>query len=100
VATLTIRRPRSWGEAGKARHLKVFVDGHEAATLRPGRSAVIDLPPGRHEVMGKVDWTTSPALTFDLDSAGALTVEVSQPFSSIFDAVFRPHGSMKIRIVP
>lgn len=95
VANLHVQRPHDGG--GILRRLVVQVDGREVARLKQGESADILLPPGAHTVMGRMDWTSSPALDIDLAEDEPARVEVALPLSALWNMVKRPRSALSIR---
>ena len=63
-SALVIRRGKAYVD--KARAYKVLVDGNEVGRIKNGEEAVYPLPPGRHELLLKIDWATSPSEIFEL----------------------------------
>jgi hypothetical protein len=97
VATLHLVRPNDY--AGRYRSLKVLVDGQQAAALKPNQRVSIVVGDGAHEAVGKMDWMRSRPTSFDIAGSEDVTVELSIPFGSIFDAVFRPRRAIRARMV-
>jgi hypothetical protein len=95
VSTLNVQRPHDGG--GILRRLVVQVDGREVARLKQGESADIPLPPGKHTVVGSMDWTNSPALDIDLAEGEQARVEVALPLSALWNMVRRPRTALSIR---
>jgi hypothetical protein len=48
------------------RRLGVDVDGQQVAALKQGESVDIPVPAGTRGVVGRMDWTTSPALNVEV----------------------------------
>lgn len=64
---------------GIVRRLKVFVDGREAATVRVGGTARVEVEPGEHRVSVKMDWTTSPEVAVTVDGSRDVALEAAAP---------------------
>src|SRR5687768_10689604 len=95
MGSLLVQRPHDGG--GILRRLVVQVDGREVARLKQGESADIVLSPGKHTVMGSMDWTGSPALDVDLAEGEQVRVEVALPFSVLWNMIRRPSAALSIR---
>jgi hypothetical protein len=95
VVNLHVQRPYNGG--GILRRLIVQVDGREVARLKQGESADIPLPPGKHTVIGRMDWTSSPAFDIDLAEEEEARVEVALPLSALWKMARRPLTALSIR---
>ena len=95
VGNLHVQRPNDGG--GILRRLVVQVDGSEVARLKQGESADVPLPPGKHTVVGSMDWTSTPALSLDLAEDEKARVEVALPLSALWNMVRRPRTALSIR---
>lgn len=95
MAHLRLMRPYDGG--GTLRRLRVEVDGHEVATLRQYRSAELDLAPGRHTVVGRMDWAGSAALDIELTEGEELVLEIALPLISMRDRLERGPRTLVIR---
>jgi hypothetical protein len=95
VASLHVQRPHDGG--GILRRLIVQVDGREVARLKQGESADVPVSPGKHTVMGSMDWTSSPALEIDLAEDEQARVEVALPISALWNMIRRPRTALAIR---
>ena len=47
-----------------------MVDGEEVGTIRQGARENLEISPGRHEVMLKIDWAQSQPLQLELAQSG------------------------------
>jgi hypothetical protein len=68
VATVTIERTRTY--FGRARRLKVVIDGRVAGSLRHGEVRSFPVGDAEHTVMTKMDWFKSPVVRVDLGDGG------------------------------
>src|SRR5262245_45996688 len=71
---LTIKRPSQF--ADRARAYRIFVDGAPAGTGKAGSEISLDLPPGEHEILARIDWCRSNVLKAVVPSNGAIGAEV------------------------
>jgi hypothetical protein len=97
MATLHLVRPNDHG--GRYRSVEVFMDGHKVADLRPNRQVTLDLPVGRHEVLGRMDWVRSCAVMIEASENDEFTVELSLPFRAIIDTFIRPSRAIRSRLL-
>src|SRR5262245_15638529 len=65
VATITVER-KAGGFGHRLRKYKVVVDGQEVGRVGDDESLSTEVSPGAHEVLLKVDWCQSPALSVDV----------------------------------
>jgi hypothetical protein len=95
VGRLRIERPYDGG--GILRRLVVEVDGRRVAALKQRQSAEVELAPGRHTVVGHMDWASSAALEIDLAEGDDVRMEVALPLSAMWDVLRHPRRSLSIR---
>jgi hypothetical protein len=81
---LTIARDSAYVD--RARAYKIMVDGKEVGRIKNNTSQTISVPGGSHELFLKVDWATSPTLTFEVN-AGEEVRYVCRPTANAFLAV-------------
>ena len=76
AATVHIHRAKAkWKDRFRA--YAVVVDGSEAAEVRNGASAVIEVAPGAHEIQAKIDWTSSNPVAVTLGDGDAIHLGVA-----------------------
>jgi hypothetical protein len=75
IATLTVQRP---GEAGidRASAYEIIVDGVPKGSVRSGRELSLALPPGRHTVRARMNWTGSDDLPVHLGPGATVKLRV------------------------
>jgi hypothetical protein len=95
VATLRLERPHDGG--GILRRLRVEVDGREVAALPQGKSVAVPVAAGAHSVMGRMDWTSSPALDVEVAEGDEVRIEVALPLSAMWNMLRRPRSALTIR---
>jgi hypothetical protein len=74
MATLILTRPRQYVDM--LRRYTIIVDGHRRATIRRGQTISLDLPPGRHQVVAKIDWCRSNPVEIEVGPEGRHFLEV------------------------
>ena len=95
MARLRVERPYDGG--GILRRLVVEVDGERVAVLKQQRSVELELPAGRHTVVGRMDWASSATLEVDLAEGDDLRLEAALPLASMWDTLMRPRRALSIR---
>ena len=90
AARIEVER-RAGGYTDRARAYKVMVDGAEAARVKAGESAGVDVAPGAHKVQMAIDWARSPAFDVELgegETARFACHPNANPFNAIFYVLF------------
>lgn len=95
MAHLRLERPYDAG--GILRRLTVEVDGRRVASLRQYQSAELELPPGRHTVVGLMDWTSGTTLEVDLRDDDELRLEIALPLIPMWEAMRYRHRALVAR---
>jgi hypothetical protein len=75
MARIIISRKKEW--SNRARKFGVYIDGEKKDTVLNGEIKDIEVPAGKHKIMFKVDWCTSPEIEIELKEDKSKTVEVS-----------------------
>lgn len=91
MATLTVSRLRD--SAGVMRSITIEVDGRPSLKVRHGQTDQVNVGPGRHTVRARMDWCSSPELTFEGDTH----VEVEYPFQSFLKLFRNTDTAISIR---
>jgi hypothetical protein len=73
------------GYRDRFRRYAVILDGRVVGRIKPGQAIEIDISPGSHVAMVKIDWCSSPRLTFSV-SPGEDVVLACRPGGSLFAA--------------
>lgn len=74
------------------RAYNVVVDGQERGTIRNGGSLSLELDPGHHTVLLRIDWCSSRPLEIDLDSGERVRLVCrpnAKPWSVIYWSLLR-----------
>lgn len=74
MAKIILSRKKEW--ANRARKFTIFIDGEKKDTISNGEIKEIELAPGKHKILLKVDWFSSPELEVDVKEERAKTIEV------------------------
>ena len=75
MAKLIISRRKEW--QNKSRKFKLFIDGEQIDVINDGEIKEINLSQGKHTIVFKVDWCSSPELEFDFSDDKTRAIEVS-----------------------
>lgn len=75
MTTLQVTRPREW--QNKLRKYQLYVDGEKVGDIANGETKDFILPEGLHTVVAKIDWCSSPELTFNLKDGDVQYVKVA-----------------------
>ena len=90
-AQSTIELQRGSAYTDRVRAYKVLVDGQEVGTIKNGKTETFNVAPGRHDVMLKIDWATSPTLTVDAPPGGTVRLTCrpkANPFTVLWYTLF------------
>jgi hypothetical protein len=60
----TIRLKRDSGYADRLRKYRVLLDGQEIGRIGDGEEKVFEITSGQHQLVVKVDWAKTPAVSF------------------------------------
>lgn len=74
MAKIILSRKKEW--ANRARKFTIFIDGEKKDTISNGEIKEIEMNPGKHRILLKVDWFSSPELEVDVKEERAKTIEV------------------------
>jgi hypothetical protein len=84
IAHLRVERAPN-GYRDRLRSYAVILDGRKVGGVRRGQAIEIDISPGSHVAMLKMDWCSSPRLTFGV-SAGEVACLACRPGGSLLSA--------------
>jgi hypothetical protein len=84
IAHLRVERAAD-GYRDRLRSYAVILDGREAGRVKRGQAIEIDISPGAHVAMVKLDWCSSPQLTFSV-SPGEVVVLACRPGGALLSA--------------
>jgi hypothetical protein len=75
MAKLIISRRKEW--SNRARKFNIYVDGKLLDVIGHNEIKEFELDSGKHNILLKVDWCSSPEMEFELSSDKSKSVEVS-----------------------
>jgi hypothetical protein len=70
MAKLIVTRPRLGPFWDGPQSYQILIDGHRVASVRPGETVEIELPPGLHQVRSRVAWSGSQPFAFEAGPGG------------------------------
>ena len=65
MATIKIRRTNDY--VNSMREYRIFINGQKIGTISNGQTKDFEIPAGRHSVIAKIDWCSSPELSFEIN---------------------------------
>src|SRR5687767_12871512 len=99
-STLQLERDSTYTD--RVRAYKVLVDGLEVGTIKNGSTETFTVAPGRHDVMLKIDWATSPPLTIDVSPGGTVRLSCrprANPLTGLYYATFGRNKYLRLEPV-
>lgn len=75
AADAVIRVKRSTSYSDRIRAYRILVDGQEMARLNAGQSVDLPVVSGRHTIVAKIDWCSSPTLNVDIRDGETVNFE-------------------------
>jgi|SRR6056297_2531647 len=75
MAKLIVKRKKEWNN--RARKYKLFIDGEKVDYIGNGEIKEFELEPGKHSVIAKMDWMSSPEFDVELTGDKSKTIELS-----------------------
>jgi hypothetical protein len=75
IATLTVERTGA-ASIDRARAYEILVDGTVKGTVRCGRELSVALPPGRHVVRARLNWTGSENISVHFGQGETVRLQV------------------------
>ena len=71
MAIIKIQRTNDYINA--VRNYRLFIDGKKIGTLNNGQIKDFEIPSGRHSIVAKIDWCSSPEVTFEINDNDSKT---------------------------
>ena len=75
MAKLIAKRKKEWNN--RARKFKLYIDGEKVDHIGNGEIKDFELETGKHTVIAKMDWMSSPEFEVDLSDDKSKTIELS-----------------------
>jgi hypothetical protein len=63
MATIKITRTKE--DNNRMRDYQLLIDGQKVGTIANGQTKEFEVPSGQHSIVAKIDWCSSPELSFD-----------------------------------
>ncbi len=67
MSTIIIKRTSEY--ANRLRNYRLFLDGKEIGTIANGQTEEFETSPGPHILVAKIDWCSSPEISFTLQES-------------------------------
>jgi len=64
MATIILNRTSEY--VNRLRNYAVYIDGKKIGTIANGETKEFNVSPGQHSIVTKIDWCSSPTVTFDI----------------------------------
>ena len=80
MAKIIVKRKNEWNNRG--RKYWVHIDGEKKETISNGEIKEIELEPGKHKIIAKIDWMSTSELEFELTEERSKTFEISSFWAS------------------
>jgi hypothetical protein len=74
MATIKIQRCTEYNN--RRRDYKIFIDGKKVGTIADGETKDFVTSAGQHSIMVKIDWCSSPEISFDINDNNSKTFKV------------------------
>ncbi|WP_026809509.1 hypothetical protein [Arenibacter latericius] len=75
MAKIIIERKSEWNN--KARDFEIYLDGEKVGSIRDGNTLEIEVEPGRHQLIAKIDWCRSNVLEIELNENTSKVIALS-----------------------
>ncbi|MDX1363129.1 MAG: hypothetical protein R3243_02890 [Arenibacter latericius] len=75
MAKIIIERKSEWNN--KARDFEIYLDGEKVGAIRDGNTLEIEVEPGRHQLIAKIDWCRSNVLEIELNENKSKVIALS-----------------------
>ncbi|GEO10020.1 hypothetical protein [Segetibacter aerophilus] len=59
-----------------ARNYGIYIDGKKVGTVANGETKEFNVSPGNHTVLAKIDWCSSPVVSFEVEAEGVKSLTV------------------------
>jgi hypothetical protein len=100
VARLELER-KADGYVDRVRKYKLVVDGEQRGTIGRGETLAVDVAPGEHTVMLKIDWVRSQKLTADVADGETVRLwcePAARPATGLWYATFGRARYIRLRL--
>jgi hypothetical protein len=71
MATIRFRRTNDY--MNLMRDYSLFIDGQKIGTIGMGQTRDFEITNGQHTIIAKIDWCSSPELSFEINDNGSKT---------------------------
>ena len=74
MATITIQRTSE--NFNRLRDFRIYIDGEKIGTIADGETKDFIIFSGQHSIVAKIDWCSSPEISFDIKDTDTKTFKV------------------------
>ena len=74
MATLKLERTNEYNN--RVRNYGVYIDGMKVGEISNGESKSFDVAAGKHNIVCKIDWRSSPTISLELSNEEVVTLKV------------------------
>ncbi len=102
MASIEIQR-RDVGYVDRLRAYKVLIDDEHRGTIGRGQTLTLDVAPGRHTVMLKIDWARSQKLNVDVgdgETARLRCAPAANPLTGLWYSTIGRGRYIRLRVAP
>jgi hypothetical protein len=75
MGKLILSRKKEW--QNKARKFRIYIDGKKIDTIANGEIKEIEIEPGKHKLILKIDWCSSPEVDIEISEEKSTMMETS-----------------------
>ncbi|MDR0228054.1 MAG: hypothetical protein LBI72_03205 [Flavobacteriaceae bacterium] len=91
MSRVIIRRRKSFIE--RFRNFNIYLDGDKVMSVKNGEQVTLNISPGKHLIIVKIDWNTSNSIIFDIKEGQTIQYKVFVDgfFKAFYHAIARPN---------
>ena len=75
MGKLILSRKKEW--QNKSRKFRIYIDGKKIDTIANGEIKEIEIEPGKHKLILKIDWCSSPEVDIEISEEKSTMMETS-----------------------
>ena len=92
---ITIHRTSQY--SNKLRKVGLYLDGNKIAEIRDGETTEFNIEKGQHNLIAKIDWTTSNEVSFNIiESDEVFRLTGTSPFLALYYITFGKNNYLKL----
>ncbi|MDR2223912.1 MAG: hypothetical protein LBE34_14425 [Flavobacteriaceae bacterium] len=100
MSRVIIRRKKSFIE--RFRNFNIYLDGDKVMSVKNGEQVVLNITPGKHLIIIKIDWNTSNSIIFELKEGQTIQYKVFVDgfFRAFYHAIAKPNKYLVLKEEP